>query len=225
MIQVVVVDDDKIIHSLIKSYLSLHDDCQLIGSFDSLQGEQLEAKLKQADLVFLDVEMPDGSAIEYLAKYDIDPDVIVITSDSKYAYWGYQIDALDFLLKPISQTRFDHALKKYKNFKKGEDYGESIMVKSGLEQVKVLLNDILWIEGASEYLKIVTVEGKILVYSNMNDMLHNLNQDFLRIHRSYIVSSKKIEKYNRKSVWIRDNEIPVSKSYSNMLKTYMDNRD
>ena len=75
MIQVVVVDDDKIIHSLIKSYLSSHDDCQLIGSFDSLQGEDLEAKLKQADLVFLDVEMPDGSAIEYLAKYDSGPGV------------------------------------------------------------------------------------------------------------------------------------------------------
>lgn len=221
MYQVIIVDDDPIVRGLIKGYLENENDLKLMGSFSSYQDPELRLRINNADLVFMDVEMPDGSAIEFLNSAGVNSSIIVITSDTKYAYWGYQVDALDFLLKPISKVRFDHAIAKFLKSKEGEDSGEKILVKSGSEQIKLKLDDILWIEGASEYLKIVTTGGKILVYSNMNSMLSNLNQNFLRVHRSYIVPLSKIEKFNKKAVYIQGHEIPVSKTYSKPLQTVM----
>lgn len=221
MNQVIIVDDDPIVRGLIKGYLEDQKDFKLLGSFASLQDPELRLRINNADLVFMDVEMPDGTAVEFMNTANVNSSIIVITSDTKYAYWGYQIDALDFLLKPISKVRFEHSIEKYLHAKKGEESGDKILVKSGSEQIKLNLNDILWIEGASEYLKIVTTGGKILVYSNMKSMLSNLNQDFLRIHRSYIVPVPKIERFNKKSVWIQGTEIPVSKTYSKPLQEFM----
>lgn len=222
MYQVIVVDDDPIVRSLIKNYLEDHSEFKLIGSYSSLKDSELRQRINQADLVFMDVEMPDGTAVEFMNTANVQGDIIVITSDTKYAYWGYQIDALDFLLKPISKIRFDHALEKFSKSKQGKSVGDQILVKSGSEQIKINLNDILWIEGASEYLKIVTNAGKVLVYSNMKSMLLNLNKDFLRIHRSYIVPASKIERFTKKAVWIQGKEIPVSKTYAKMLQEFMD---
>lgn len=222
MNQVIIVDDDPIVRGLIKGYLEDQKDFKLLGSFASLQDPELRLRINNADLVFMDVEMPDGTAVEFMNSVNVDSSIIVITSDTKYAYWGYQIDALDFLLKPISKVRFEHALEKFLHAKKGEESGETIFVKSGSEQIKLNLKDILWIEGASEYLKIVTTGGKILVYSNMKSMLSSLNQDFLRVHRSYIIPAPKIEKFNKKSVWIQGKEIPVSKTYSKPLQEFME---
>ncbi len=222
MYQVIVVDDDPIVRSLIKNYLQDNSEFKLVGSYSSLKDQELSQRINKADLVFMDVEMPDVTAVEFMNTTNVKTDIIVITSDTKYAYWGYQIDALDFLLKPISKVRFDHALEKFSKFKEGKSAGDQIFVKSGPEQIKINLNDILWIEGASEYLKIVTNSGKVLVYSNMKSMLSNLNKDFLRIHRSFIVPASKIERFTKKAVWIQGKEIPVSKTYAKMLQEFMD---
>jgi DNA-binding LytR/AlgR family response regulator len=222
MYQVIIVDDDPIVRSLIKSYLEGHSSFSLNGSYSSLKDPELRMRINKADLVFMDVEMPDGSAVEFMNTANVKADIIVITSDTKYAYWSYQIDALDFLLKPISKVRFDHALEKFTKSKQGKSIGDQILVKSGSEQIKINLNDILWIEGASEYLKIVTTSGKTLVYSNMKSMLLNLNKDFLRVHRSYIIPASKIERFTKKAVWIQGTEIPVSKTYAGLLQDFME---
>jgi DNA-binding LytR/AlgR family response regulator len=178
------------------------------------------------DVIFLDIKMPDISGIEFISCLQKMPMVIFTTAYSEYAVKGFELDAVDYLMKPFSLARFTKAcnkaleLKKAKNEEKPNDF---FFIKTGYEEEKIFYNDILYIEAEGNYMAYVLPNKKYLTRQNISDCLVQLpsggdpQNQFIRIHRSFIVSLYKIHKITRQSVWVAGKEISVGASYEENL--------
>lgn len=172
----------------------------------------------KTDLLFLDIKMPDISGIELSKSLQNPPMIIFTTAYTEHAVEGFEVDAVDYLLKPFSLARFVRACTKanelysLKNSRDAElNY---IFLKDGYEQVKLLLDDILYIEAAGNYLTVVLPQHKITTRMTVAEIIEMLpSQKFSRIHRSYIVANDKVERYNRQSVFIAGREVPIGSNY------------
>ncbi len=175
------------------------------------------------DLIFLDIKMPDISGIDFLKSISDPPMVIFTTAYSEHAVQSFELDAIDYLLKPFSLARFlkacnkaneQHELKK--NNSDISSHSSSVFIKSGYDQVRVDLSDILYAESSGNYIQFVLADQKIISRLTMNDAEALLPPaDFIRVHRSYIVAKNHISKIEKNSVWIGQIEIPVGASYVN----------
>ncbi|MER0441892.1 LytTR family DNA-binding domain-containing protein [Emticicia sp. W12TSBA100-4] len=172
------------------------------------------------DLIFLDIKMPDISGIEFVHILQKTPMIIFTTAYSEYAVKGFELDAIDYLMKPFSLARFTKACNKALEMKlsRGESSPNFIFLKTGYEEEKVLFDDILYIEAEGNYMTYVLPNKKLLCRQNIGECIAQLpaNQ-FIRIHRSYIVAVTKIQKITRQSVWVAGNEISVGASYEDKL--------
>jgi DNA-binding LytR/AlgR family response regulator len=172
------------------------------------------------DLLFLDINMPDISGIEFVNILPKCPLVIFTTAYSEYAVKGFELDAVDYLLKPFSLARFTKACNKALEVKKsrGEVSPEFIFLKTGYEEERVILDEIHYIEAEGNYMTFWLNDKKLLSRQSISEALSSLpTEKFVRIHRSYIISLSKIEKISRNSVWILGKEIPVGSSYEEKL--------
>lgn len=179
------------------------------------------------DLLFLDIKMPDISGIEFLHCLQKVPMVIFSTAYSEYAVKGFELNAVDYLLKPYSLVRFTQACNKALEVKQlrqnispeGTLPNESfIFVKTGYEQEKVGLKDLLYLEAEGNYVSYVLQNRKLLCRQSIADALLTLpEQHFIRIHRSFIVALAHIQRISRHGVWINNREIPVGTSYESSL--------
>ncbi len=182
----------------------------------------------KTDLIFLDINMPDLNGIEFLQALSHPPMIIFTTAYSEYAVESYEYEAIDYLLKPITFGRFlksvNRALEQFKmQQEKGRDTrssktdhkkGDHIIVKSGSESYKVNYAEILFIEGAQNYVYIHTPGRKIMTLMRMKEMEDILpDDDFIRIHKSYIINYNYLEKIETYQVTIRDTIIPIGKIY------------
>lgn len=170
----------------------------------------------KVDLLFLDIKMPDISGIEFAQILKNGPLVVFTTAYSEYAVQGFDLDAVDYLLKPFSLARFTKACNKALEMKnvRGEEAPDFIFLKTGYEEEKVYLKDILYIEAAGNYMTYVLKERKLMCRQNVPDALQTLpEQDFVRVHRSFIVGVKHVGKIARQQVWVNGVEIPVGASY------------
>ena len=170
----------------------------------------------RVDLLFIDIKMPDISGIDVIKSLSKVPMVIFTTAYSDYAVQGFELDAIDYLLKPFSLARFLKACNKASeihNLRTGET--ESfIFVKTGYEDEKVVLDDILYIEADGNYLTFVLKNRKLLTRQTMTDILLQLpSQQFVRIHRSYTVAFNKVDKIARQEITIAGQVIPIGASY------------
>lgn len=172
------------------------------------------------DLLFLDINMPDISGIEFVNILPKCPLVIFTTAYSEYAVKGFELDAVDYLLKPFSLARFTKACNKASEMKKiqSEVSPEFIFLKTGYEEEKIQMDGIHYIEAEGNYMTYWMNDKKLLSRQSISDALGQLPAyKFLRIHRSYIIALSKIEKFSRNSVWILGKEIPVGSSYEEKL--------
>ncbi len=172
------------------------------------------------DLLFLDINMPDISGIEFVNILPKCPLVIFATAYSEYAVKGFELDAVDYLLKPFSLGRFTKACNKALEMKKiqSEVSPEFIFLKTGYEEEKIQMADIHYIEAEGNYMTYWLSDKKLLSRQSIGEALSSLpTEKFVRIHRSYIISLSKIEKISRNSVWILGKEIPVGSSYEEKL--------
>lgn len=172
------------------------------------------------DLVFLDIKMPDISGIEFVHILQKTPMIIFTTAYSEYAVNGFELDAIDYLMKPFSLARFTKACNKALEIKglRNEETPSFIFLKTGYEEEKVLLDEILYIEAEGNYMAYILPNKKLLSRQNINEVLSQLpHNQFIRIHRSYIVALNKIQKITRQSVWVAGNEISVGASYEEKL--------
>jgi two-component system, LytTR family, response regulator len=170
----------------------------------------------KVDLLFLDIKMPDISGIEFAQILKNGPLVVFTTAYSEYAVQGFDLDAVDYLLKPFSLARFTKACNKALEMKnvRGDEAPDFIFLKTGYEEEKVYLKDILYIEAAGNYMTYVLKERKLMCRQNVPEALLALpEQDFVRVHRSFIVGVQHVGKIARQQVWVNGVEIPVGASY------------
>jgi len=215
----IIVEDEPIARNILKQYISLDNRLQLAGNFKSgVEGIQY-IQSEPVDLVFLDIKMPQISGIELLKSLIAPPMVIFTTAYREYATDGFDLNAVDYLVKPFSFNRFLQAINKAVEFKKHSQKNKaeemppgSLFIKDGTKLIQVDLGDILFIEAVREYIKIVTPVKKYLIHKSMKSVEANLpHANFIRIHKSYIVAINKIDSIEGNTIIIGDHILPVSR--------------
>ncbi len=220
MIRCIAVDDEPLALSLMKSYIEKSPKLELIGSYSSAQ-QALEAIIReQPDLLFLDIQMPTMSGVELAANIDtFKTKVVFTTAFSHYALDGFRVDAVDYLLKPISFDSFSRSVDKVERLLGGNSVNSSandyIVIKSDYKLIKVQYSEILYLESLRDYVSIALADGTtIKTLSTLKGVESNLpNELFRRVHRSFIVNLSKVKVVERNTIIFGRTIIPISESY------------
>lgn len=213
----IIIDDEPLAVNLLESYVSKIEDLKLIGTFNNPLDALKLLRETSVDLLFLDIQMPEITGVEF--KKIINPDVKVIftTAYSEYALESYDLNAVDYLLKPITFQRFLQAVEKVQEKPSSVQADETvnyIFVKTEYRHQKIVLSDILFMKGLSDYVAIQTKENKVLTLQNMKDFEQILPKSrFIRVHKSYIVSLEHIEFIERNRIVIAGEYIPIGATY------------
>ncbi len=223
-INCLIVDDEQLARRLLESYVAKIPYMDLIKSCKSAL-EAIDFLQKgNIDLMFLDIQMPDLSGIEFLQTLESKPLVIFTTAYKEFALEGYELDVIDYMLKPISFERFlqgsNKALEQIKLIKAAKNKGipnkDFINLKSNHKIYKVKYEDIYYVEGLKEYVTFYTKDKKIVVLESLKKLENILPQEqFLRIHKSYIINTFAVES-------IYGNQLEVNKKYLPVGKMYLD---
>ncbi len=223
-IKYIIVDDEPLAHDVILTYAESIDELELVGQCYSALEALNFLNSKKVDLIFLDIEMPKLKGIDLIATLPYQPKVIITTAYEEYALKGYELNITDYLLKPFSLQRFLIAVKKVKSISEKRPSSEvittesnsndSIFIKSDNTVHQIKLKDIHFIESIGGYVKIhckntVIVSNKSLQY--FDEMLED--SEFIRIHKSYIVSIPHIKKISGNQVVISEVKIPIGRHY------------
>ena len=222
MMTCVAIDDEPIALDVLQEYISRTPSLDMKGAFSDGFSAIEYIKQNRVNLIFLDIQMPQINGIQLLKSLPEPPLAIFTTAYSHYAIEGFNLNAIDFLLKPFEYDRFLKAVNKadeYLHYKeKAPDTpatGGFIFVKSDYQIIKLDLNDISMIEGMDDYVKIFTSKKMILSNMTMKDILSKLPASiFTRVHRSYIVSLHHIESVRNKRIKIGEKSIPVGDSFA-----------
>jgi two-component system, LytTR family, response regulator len=213
----IVIEDEPLALRKLISFIDKIDYLEVTKTFDNAVEAVGFLKNNPVDLIFLDIQMEEFTGIQFLEAIHQCPKVIITTAYDKYALKGYEFSVVDYLLKPYTFDRFVRAVDKVFNTKLEDQRlssSDSVFIKTEYRLEKVRLPDILYIEGMSEYLKVVTVNKKILTKQNFRNMEEILPQgNFVRVHKSYMVAIDKIESIEKNRIKINDLYIPISDSY------------
>lgn len=218
MFKCIVIDDEELARTLLTSYINRLDFLELVQDFESPLDAIETLKSNSIDLIFLDIQMPDLKGTDFAKMVSSTTKIIFTTAYSEYAIQGYELNALDYLLKPITFERFLKAVTKLQS--KNEDTLEkTITVKSGYDLHKLKLNDITHIESDSEYVIFHTPEKKIMCHKTLKSLEKSLDASaFMRVHRSFIVNKSKVTGLKGRDLLLSTITIPVSDSYYENVK-------
>lgn len=228
MLTAIALDDEPPALSIIETFSSKVDNLQLQKTF-TMPNEALSYLRKfPVDLIFLDIQMPSINGFEFYKSLDQDLMVIFTTAYSEYAVEGFNVRAVDYLLKPFTLERFAQAVsragEKYELLRQKNNVAdENIFIRADYKLIKIPLSEIIFIEGLDDYLKIHLVNKKpVVARMTMKVMMEKLNtKEFVRIHRSFIVPVSKIDSIRNKMVYIGEQEIPVGITYEeNFFKIF-----
>jgi two-component system, LytTR family, response regulator len=226
-----IVDDEPLAADLLTSYVAKTPFLNLIGTYNSAVSAMKDIRENQLDLIFLDIQMPELSGIEFAKILSKETRIIFTTAFNQYAIESYKVDALDYLLKPISYDDFLAAVNKamdwFSIIRKQNVYTKDrfMFVKSDYKLVQVKLDDILYIEGMKDYVKfyVEDIPKPIMSLMNMKKIEDYLPaNEFKRIHRSYIVNMKKVKMIDRCRLVFGDSYLPISESYKDDIQKYID---
>jgi len=215
--KVIVIEDEPLALKKLVGFIKKIEYLKTVSTFDNAIDAISFLKGNAVDLIFLDIQMEEFTGIQFLETLKQRPKVIITSAYDKYALKGYELDVVDYLLKPFTFERFMQATEKAcKNITENtaSPSNDSIFVKTEYRLEKVILSEILYIEGMSEYLRIVTKDKKIMTlqsFKNIEDVLPKNN--FIRVHKSYIVAIDKIDSIERNRIKIKNELIPISESY------------
>jgi DNA-binding LytR/AlgR family response regulator len=227
----IAVDDEVLALKKIRRYAEKIDYLNLMGTFDNALSTFSFLRENHIDLIFLDIQMDEFTGIQLLETIKDPPYVILTTAYDEYALKAYELDVMDYLLKPIPFERFVKAVEKvYARFLKDvqlqnrptrietpalqSEKPEYTFIKSGNKTIKMYFNKILYIEGMRDYLQVHTEDSKFMTLLNFKTIQDLLDpQKFIRVHKSYIVAIDKIDYIENNAIKIRDKLIPVSSSY------------
>jgi DNA-binding LytR/AlgR family response regulator len=217
----VIIDDEPIARNILKEYILRDGRLLLLQDYPDASDALRELNLKKPRLIFLDIKMPKISGFEMLRSWPQHPQVIFTTAFREYAVEGFDMNAVDYLLKPFSFERFLQAVNKAYMLISPEPGGETattenpnddLFVKSNGKIVRIRIRDIYYIEALKEYIRIFTTEGNEVVYQTMQSMEEKLPPElFFRIHRSYIIGLRHIKSIEGNSVLVHKTQLPVSR--------------
>ncbi|MBS9461951.1 response regulator transcription factor [Flagellimonas sp. 389] len=228
----VIVDDEILARRLIQKHLAQLDDFELVASCASAIEASKILKAEKVDLLFLDIEMPILKGTEFFKNLIEKPKVIFTTAYRDFALDGFELNAVDYLLKPISFARFFKSIEKFLEYQKAMNTeaklsevvkSDFIFIREDRKQVKLFFDDILYVESVKDYIKIVTEKGSHLIKQSLKSFEETLDARFLRTHRSYIVNSHKITAYTKQDVEIGKLELPIGDSYRSIVLEFLEN--
>lgn len=226
-----IIDDEPLAAELLASYVSKTPGLRLAGVYESAVTAMKELRERPVDLLFLDIQMPELSGLEFATLLPKDTRIIFTTAFDRYAIDGYKVDAADYLLKPVSYDRFAASVNKVIEWfetnerRKTAARDRFVYVKSEYKLIRLDFDDILYIEGLKDYVKIYFEAPRKPVLSLVNmkrveDCLPKLQ--FMRVHRSFIVNMAKVSMVDRGRIVVGDVFIPVSESYKGQVQEYLD---
>jgi two-component system, LytTR family, response regulator LytT len=233
MITTIAIDDEPLALQLVNGYIERTPGLKLVGKFDNpVDATDFLANTK-VDLVFVDIQMPDLSGIEFTRLMEKGPKVIFTTAYEKYALEGYKLEIVDYLLKPFSYEEFLTAVRKVqkllalekKSLTRVETNSEFLFLKSDYKIKRINFNDILYIEGLKDYVKVYTQNDPkpVLSLTSLKLLESKLPDDkFMRVHRSFIVNLGKIDTIERSRIIFGKEYIPVSDQYKEKFQEFLD---
>lgn len=219
----IIVDDEPVARKILDEFIREIGFLECVGQFENAQKAEDFLKDNQADLMFLDIEMPGRNGINYLKTAAIKPLVILTTAFPEYALEGYEWDVVDYLLKPIAFRRFQKAVQKARDYARLADTkpGDAIsylFIRSEKRIEKVELKDILYIESTGNYVFIHTPEKKIMAYLTLKGLETQIPPgDFIKVHQSFLVSFSKIDAIEGNTIKIKGRTVPISRNYKDTL--------
>jgi DNA-binding LytR/AlgR family response regulator len=229
MLNCVIIDDEPLAREILTGYMEQSGNIRLAGSFNNAYEAMKFLKGHSVDALFLDIEMPEMNGIDFLKALAHPPITVFTTAFRDYAFEGFELGVIDFLLKPISRDRFLVAVEKIKDFlslktadarfEVSKDEPEFIFVKSGVQKIKLFFSDVTHIQGLKDYAIIHAAKGKIVIKGSVKSM-HQLFPDsqFIRVHKSFIVAKNKIRRVEKNRIIIGDHQIPIGRNYKEEME-------
>jgi len=227
-IKCIIIDDESLAIKVIENHLKDFQNMELIGVFNTAIEALPTIEKNEIDVIFLDINMPKMSGLDFIRSLTNKPHIIITTAYREYAVESFDLDVLDYLVKPIPFGRFLKAITKITNRinLEKEKVTENtfndephIFLKVDKKLMKIKLNDILYIESLKDYIKVITTTGDFLVHKSMTSISEELPQEnFLRIHRSFNIAINKITSVEGNSVEIANRRIPIGRNYLQFAK-------
>lgn len=224
MIKCIVVDDEPIAHQILEKYIKQNESLALLGHCRNAMEALAMMETHKVDLIFLDIQMPLINGLTLVKNLNNPPQIIFTTAFQDYALQGFELNAVDYLLKPFSYERFLKAVNKAKILLEkpeaetsSEDY---FIVDNNQISVKIFYKDVLYIEAFGDYMKIHTTEKFYLQHVTLKALEEQLPKDrFLRVHKSYIVAIEKIKMLAKDGIILSNNIcVPIGQSYKERLR-------
>jgi DNA-binding LytR/AlgR family response regulator len=222
MIKAIAIDDEPLALELISRFCSKHAAIQLEKTFTKPSAALAYLQKFPVDLVFLDIQMPSVTGLALSKNLPKNVRIIFTTAFSEHALDAYELNAIDYLLKPFEESRFSKAVDKAVEFFRLKNQNENpsdnyLFIRADYKLIKIPLAEILYIEGLGDYLKVHYGDNKLVVARmTMKNILAKLTpNEFLRVHRSFIVPFSRIENVRNKTIYIKEQEIPIGTSYEN----------
>jgi DNA-binding LytR/AlgR family response regulator len=233
-IKCLIIEDEPIAREVLRDYIGKLDDLEISGEYENALEAISFLKQNRVDLIFLDINMPQLSGIDFLRGLSHSPKTIITTAHREFALEGFELQVLDYLLKPYSFERFFQAIEKYYETLSHAvtmHHGDSpqtqrdyLYVRDNRKTYKLYLSDISLIESKGEYIQVWSGEKKIMTRSSLSGIEKLLPQDqFIRTHHSFIVSVNHISAFTASTVEIGDTEIPISRKYKNLVMKALKN--
>ncbi|MEP2023672.1 MAG: LytTR family DNA-binding domain-containing protein [Reichenbachiella sp.] len=233
-INCIIVDDEPLAANVLEKYIQRLDHLNLVGKAENAVDAFNLINMENIDLMFLDIKMPQITGIEFMKSLNRPPAVIFTTAYRDFALEGFELAALDYLLKPISFERFIKAIGKVKidDYQKPAPNSQTsshtltrdyIFVREDKRMKKVMLTDILFIESIKDYVKIISKESTVLTYLKMSYLEENLpNRQFIRVHKSFIINVEAIQRYTATEAEIEGTVIPIGRYYKQKVHQVLD---
>ena len=229
MFNCLIIDDEPLAREVLAGYIESLETVNLAGSFNNAFDALEYLKKHTVDVIFLDIEMPEMNGIDFLRSLDQPPITVFTTAFRDYAFEGFELGVIDFLLKPISQSRFQLALDKINDFfslktentdlEVSDETPEFIFVKSGVQKVKLFFADVTHIQGLKDYAIIHSGTSKIVTKGSIKFMQELFpTHSFIRVHKSFIVSKGRVGRIRRNKIIIGDYQIPIGRNYKEELE-------
>jgi DNA-binding LytR/AlgR family response regulator len=223
----IIIEDEPLAAEILQEYIADVPFLELKNTYKDALNALEDMRSNDIDLIFLDINLPKLKGFDFILTLKNPPHIIITTAYHEYALQGYELNIVDYLLKPIEFSRFLKAVNKLKMLNSLKSYSSPVFIPSGStymfvntnkKKVKLYFNDILYIESLKEYIKIYTADKVIITKYQLGQIEEHLPKgDFVRIHRSFIVAKEKIEAFTSTEIEVANKRLPIGRSYKELV--------